>query len=75
MSTSSDSARTEVLNFAAGPAKLPDDVLTKAQAEFMNWGGTGMSIMGVLISLHCRYFVLKSNTIPLPSYGSTTWSF
>lgn len=32
-------------NFSAGPACLSDEVMTKAQAEFCNKDGTGMSIM------------------------------
>ena len=33
-----------VYNFAAGPSTLPLDVLKKAQAEFLNFNGTGMSV-------------------------------
>ncbi len=33
-----------VYNFAAGPSTLPLNVLKKAQAEFLNFNGTGMSI-------------------------------
>ena len=32
-------------NFSAGPANLPKDVMVKAQAEFLDWNGTGMSVM------------------------------
>lgn len=32
-------------NFNAGPAALPLEVLERAQAEFVNYGNTGMSIM------------------------------
>lgn len=32
-------------NFNAGPAALPLEVLERAQAEFVDYGGTGMSIM------------------------------
>ncbi|WP_098748535.1 3-phosphoserine/phosphohydroxythreonine transaminase [Paenibacillus sp. EZ-K15] len=32
-------------NFNAGPAALPLEVLERAQAEFVNYGDTGMSIM------------------------------
>ncbi|OGT57338.1 MAG: phosphoserine transaminase [Gammaproteobacteria bacterium RIFCSPHIGHO2_12_FULL_43_28] len=35
----------KVYNFSAGPAMLPEDVLLKAQAEMLDWNGTGMSIM------------------------------
>lgn len=34
-----------VFNFSAGPAMLPEEVLLKAQAELLDWHGTGMSIM------------------------------
>lgn len=32
-------------NFSAGPAMLPEAVMRKAQAEFLNWQETGMSVM------------------------------
>ncbi len=34
-----------VYNFSAGPAMLPEEVLLQAQAEMLDWQGTGMSIM------------------------------
>ena len=34
-----------IFNFSAGPATLPESVLKKAQAEFLNFNNTGMSIM------------------------------
>ncbi|CAK8561917.1 unnamed protein product [Lathyrus sativus] len=34
-----------VINFAAGPATLPENVLRKAQSELYNWRGSGMSVM------------------------------
>ena len=34
-----------VFNFSAGPAMLPTAVLEKAQAEILDWQGTGMSVM------------------------------
>lgn len=33
-----------VYNFAAGPSTLPLEVLQQAQAEFLDFGGTGMSV-------------------------------
>ena len=36
---------TRVYNFNAGPAALPLPVLEKAQAEMIDFGGTGMSVM------------------------------
>ena len=34
-----------VFNFSAGPAVLPEDVLSKAAAEMLDWRGSGMSVM------------------------------
>ena len=34
-----------IFNFSAGPAVLPESVLQRAQAELLNYQGTGMSIM------------------------------
>ena len=36
---------SRVFNFSAGPAALPQDVLEKAQAEMLDWHGSGMSVM------------------------------
>ena len=36
---------SRVFNFSAGPAMLPQSVLEKAQAEMLDWQGTGMSVM------------------------------
>ena len=36
---------TRVYNFSAGPAALPEEVLQQAQAEMLDWHGTGMSVM------------------------------
>ena len=33
-----------IFNFNAGPAVLPLEVLQEAQADFLNYKGTGMSI-------------------------------
>src|SRR3990167_9599460 len=35
----------KVINFSAGPCMLPEEVLLQAQAEMLDWQGTGMSIM------------------------------
>jgi len=32
-------------NFSAGPAAMPQEVLTKAAAEILDWHGSGMSVM------------------------------
>ena len=36
---------SRVFNFSAGPAALPIDVLEQAQAEMLDWNGSGMSVM------------------------------
>ena len=36
-----------VYNFSAGPAMMPTEVMERAQAEMLDWHGTGMSIMEV----------------------------
>jgi phosphoserine aminotransferase len=36
---------TRVFNFSAGPAMLPAEVLERAQAEMLDWNGSGMSVM------------------------------
>lgn len=36
---------SRVYNFSAGPAMLPEAVLRQAQAELLDWHGTGASIM------------------------------
>lgn len=35
------------INFNAGPAAIPQEVLEKAQGEMLDWKGTGMSVMEV----------------------------
>ncbi len=36
---------SRVFNFSAGPAILPQAVIEKAQAEMLDWNGSGMSVM------------------------------
>lgn len=36
---------TTIYNFSAGPAVLPKAVLERAQAEMLDWHGSGMSVM------------------------------
>jgi phosphoserine aminotransferase len=36
---------TQIYNFSAGPAVLPKPVLVRAQAEMLDWHGSGMSVM------------------------------
>ena len=37
--------RKDTFNFSAGPSVLPEEVLQQAQAELLNYHGTGMSVM------------------------------
>ncbi|MDR2671193.1 MAG: 3-phosphoserine/phosphohydroxythreonine transaminase [Oscillospiraceae bacterium] len=34
-----------IYNFSAGPAMMPEPVLTRAAAEMLDWNGSGMSVM------------------------------
>src|SRR3954468_1000753 len=36
---------TRPFNFSAGPANLPEEVLSQAAAEMLDWHGSGMSVM------------------------------
>ncbi len=36
---------SRVYNFSAGPATLPEEVLSQIQQELLDWQGTGMSVM------------------------------
>lgn len=36
---------TRVYNFSAGPAVIPEEVLTQAKEEMLDWQGSGMSVM------------------------------
>ncbi len=36
---------SRIFNFSAGPSTLPEEVLLKAKEEFLDWRGTGMSVM------------------------------
>ena len=36
---------SRVYNFSAGPSMLPEEVLKKAQAEMVEYGTAGMSVM------------------------------
>lgn len=35
----------QIINFGAGPAKLPQSVLLQAQKEFLDYGGIGISVL------------------------------
>lgn len=36
-----------VINFGAGPAKLPQEVLVEVQKELLNYADTGLSVMEI----------------------------
>ncbi|MDR2876896.1 MAG: 3-phosphoserine/phosphohydroxythreonine transaminase [Chromatiales bacterium] len=36
---------SRIYNFSAGPAMLPEEVLTRARDEMLDWQGSGMSVM------------------------------
>jgi phosphoserine aminotransferase len=36
-----------ILNFGAGPAMLPEAIMLQAQSEFMDWQGTGKSVIEI----------------------------
>lgn len=38
-------ASKHIYNFSAGPCCLPKEVLKRAQAELLDWNGTGISVM------------------------------
>lgn len=38
---------TTIVNFSAGPAMLPAEVMQQAQREFLDWSGSGMSVMEI----------------------------
>ena len=38
---------SRVINFSAGPAALPLEVLEQAKAEIPDWQGSGMSVMEI----------------------------
>lgn len=38
---------SDIFNFCAGPAMLPQAVMQKAQQELINWNGLGVSVMEI----------------------------
>ena len=34
-------------NFGAGPATMPESVLTEVQEELLDWNGLGLSVMEI----------------------------
>ena len=51
---------TRAVNFSAGPAALPEEVLRKAAGEMLDWHGCGMGVMEMshrgkeFISIHAE---------------------
>src|SRR4029078_10933607 len=45
--TDSSLKMARIFNFSAGPAVLPEEVLSRAGDEMLDWHGTGMCVMGV----------------------------
>ena len=39
---------TRAINFSAGPATLPEEVLRQAAAEMLDWHGSGMGVIRAL---------------------------
>lgn len=64
----------KVVNFSAGPATLPEDVLRGAQAEFLDWNHTGMGFFemshrdadGPVQSIMTRTVALLRNALAIP---------
>ena len=50
----------QVHNFSAGPCVLPKEVLKRAQAELLDWHGSGLSVMEM--SHRGKYFVEIAET-------------
>jgi phosphoserine aminotransferase len=48
-----------VFSFARGPAVLPEPVLRQAQAELLDWGGRGFSVME---TSHCTDVAVMDET-------------
>ncbi len=45
--TIKDTAVSDIFNFCAGPAMLPQAVMQKAQQELIDWNGLGVSVMEI----------------------------
>lgn len=52
--------RSDVVNFGAGPANFPTEVLEQVRDELLNWNGCGMSVME--LSHRSKYFDEIQNT-------------
>ncbi|MEM7678952.1 MAG: hypothetical protein AAF449_23480, partial [Myxococcota bacterium] len=63
----------EVVNFGAGPAALPQDVLVRARDELLDFEGSGVSIMehshrsDVYGAVHHRALELVRTLLEIPS--------
>mmetsp|Transcript_22537 Transcript_22537/g.28779 ORF Transcript_22537/g.28779 Transcript_22537/m.28779 type:complete len:394 (-) Transcript_22537:16-1197(-) len=57
-------ARSDVINFGAGPANLPEEVVEQVRDELLNWHGCGMSVME--LSHRSAYFnEIQNETLQL----------
>ena len=62
-----------VYNFSAGPAMLPESVLQTAQAQMLDWDGSGMSVMEISHRSPAFEVLLEDtkqrlrNLMPIPS--------
>lgn len=61
-----------VINFGAGPAKLPQEVFVEVQKELLNYGNTGLSVMEIshrssdYFAIHDEALQLIRDTLSLP---------
>lgn len=78
-STKVNTMTKRAYNFYAGPATLPLPILEKAQAEFLNFAGTGMSVMEIshrskeYAKVHDEATALVSELMGLKSDRKVLW--
>jgi phosphoserine aminotransferase len=66
-----------VFNFSAGPAVLPEEVLTEAAAEMLDWHGSGQSVMEMshrgkeYMSIHAQAEADPRELMAIPSNYKT----
>lgn len=53
-----------VVNFGAGPAKLPQEVFVEVQKELLNYANTGLSVMEISHRSN-DYIALHNETLQL----------
>lgn len=53
-----------VINFGAGPAKLPQEVFVEVQQELLNYGNTGLSVMEIS-HRSTDYFAIHNEALQL----------